>query len=253
MLDLSRKTCLIWDLSGSYTFIAERMIEAFGNVKYHSQWEGGFSRVSDFLPGVGLADIERVLDPFEHLDDVDLVIFPDVGLDGLQMWLRSQGILVWGSANAGELERNRFLLKDRLQDKGMDVADYEIIEGLPDLRKYLADPAHAGEWVKVSYFRGDTETHKCIAGFASEGWADDLATKLGPFQHLMTFMVEKPIEGEAVEIGVDTLAVDGQIPLSLMFGYENKDAGYLGCCDAVLPERLITCTGQFLPILSDYE
>jgi len=69
----------------------------------------------------------------------------------------------------------------------------------------------------------------------------------------MTFMVEKPIEGDAVEIGVDSFAVDGEAPNSVMFGYENKDAGYLGCCGGILPERLNICTGKFLPILSDYE
>jgi hypothetical protein len=252
-LSLSNKTCMVWDLSGSYAFIAETMVGAFGQVFYHSQWESGFSRVSDFIPGVGLEGIDRVVDPFEHLDSVDLVIFPDVGLDGLQQWLRSQGILVWGSAAAGVLERDRFLLKDQLEAHRMDVADYEVIEGLADLRKYLADPAHAGEWVKISYFRGVTETHKHFAGFASQGWTDDIAIKLGPFQQVMRFLVEKPIEGKAVESGLDIYGVNGKIPQSIMWGYENKDAGYLGCCGARLPSRLEVCTAKFLPILVDYD
>lgn len=253
MINLSNKAALVYDLSGSYTFIAEQLVNDFGRVFYHSIWESGFSQVQDFLPGVGIEGVERVVDPFDYLDKSDLIIFPDVGLDGLQQFLRERGFLVWGSARAGELERNRCLLKEKLESEGMDVADYEIIKGLPALRKYLADPKNANQWVKVCYFRGLTETHEHVAGFASEGWCDDVAVKLGPFQRDMIFLVERAIEGDAVEPGVDIYAVEGEIPQECMWGYENKDCGLFGFCGGPLPKRLAAATEKFLPVLREYD
>src|SRR5208337_4770776 len=55
---------------------------------------------------------------------------------------------------------------------------------------------------------------------------DDLASRLGPRQSSTIFIVEDPIEG--VEIGYDGACIDGGFPALARFGYEAKDAGYVG-------------------------
>lgn len=250
MIDLSNKSVLIYDLSGLYTHIAEAIVPAFGSVKYASQWETGFSNVDDFLPGYGLEGIERVKDPFEHIEKVDLVIFPDVGMGGLQEYLRRQGIPVWGSGAAGKLERDRVFLKEKLTELGMDVADYEVITGLTALREYLKKRDDV--WIKISYFRGLSETFHHEDDFLTEGWLDEKAIALGPFKETMQFMVEQPIAGHAVESGIDSYAVLGQHPRQIMWGYEKKDAGYLGTV-ADLPDRIRATTEAFAPALEEFE
>jgi translation initiation factor IF-3 len=247
--DLSTKTALVYDLSGSYTHIAETIAPDFARTLYHCQWETGFSHVQDYMPGVGLEGVERVFDPADHYKDVDLVIFPDVGLGGLQKYLRSQGLAIWGSARHERFERDRIRLKQVLQGLDLDVADYQVITGLKALREYLAENEKL--WIKISYFRGITETHEHKSSFASQGWLDDLSVKLGPMQESIDFLVEEPIEGDAVEVGIDRYAIDAQVPLTGLWGYEDKDHGYIGTTGKT-PDRLNSVTQRFASILDGY-
>lgn len=249
MIDLTNKTVLVYDLSGAFTHIAESIVPDFGRVLYSSQWETGFSNIEDFLPGVGLEGIERVTDPFEHFQDCDLIIFPDVGMDGLQEYLRDQGLAVWGSGSAGRLERDRVYLKQRIEEQGMDVANYEVIRGLTALREYLAE--NEDVYVKISYFRGLAETFHHVEGFLSRRWLDELALKLGLYADQIIFLVEQAIEGDAVEVGIDSYAVNGVFPSRVMWGYECKDAGYIGTT-ADLPGRLRRNMLAFEPVLREF-
>jgi hypothetical protein len=249
MADLSKKSALVLDLSGSFSFVAEALAEEMSRVFYTSVWETGFPDLRDFFPGMGLDNIIRIKDPFEYLDRIDLAVFPDVGLDHMQEYLRRQGIAVWGSGAHGRLERDRVFLKQTLAGLGMDVAKYTVIHGLAALRLYLAE--HKDLWVKISWFRGLSETHHHISGFASEGWCDDLSVKLGPYQHVMEFLVEEPIEGDAVEVGIDSHVIDGELPATLFWGYEQKDSAFLGTI-ADASDRLTNVSKNLLPALVDY-
>lgn len=250
MDDLTNKTALVYDLSGTYTFIAEALVNDFGRVLYHVEWESGFPQPLDRTPGEGLEGVERIADPFDYLDQVDLVIFPDVGKAGLQEWLRRQGIPVWGSGLHGNLERDRLALKRELMGLGMDVPEYEVYHGLTALEEYLQNAPPC--WIKVSFFRGLTETHHFRGDlFLSQGWLDDITTKLGPYREEVDFIVEMPIEGDAVEVGIDAHAINGILPRRMMWGYEQKDEGYIGTTLA-LPPRLSVVSQQFMPALAGY-
>lgn len=250
--DLAHRTALVFDLSGSFTFIAEAIRGAFGRVLYASQWETGFSLVRDYLPGVGLDGIERIADPFKVFDECDLVIFPDVGMDGLQEYLRARGMPVWGSGQYGRLERDRIALKEALVALEMDVADYEVITGITALRKRLEEQPDL--WIKISYFRGITETkhHKDID--LTEEWLTQKAAILGPYAESMVFLVEEPIDegdGPVVEVGIDIYAVNGQLPEGALWGYEAKDKAYLGTT-GILPARLGDTVNQFMQAMPEY-
>ena len=95
----------------------------------------------------------------------------------------------------------------------------------------------------MSWWRGDFETYHHLNYLATQAWLDDLANRLRPFGNIADFIIEEPIAGDAVEIGVDGFCVDGEILHPTLFGYEVKDAGYIGSV-AELPKRLSDISGR---------
>jgi hypothetical protein len=76
---------------------------------------------------------------------------------------------------------------------------------------------------------------------------------LGPYSKIAHFIVEEPIEDElAVEVGYDAFAVNGELPEQSFWGYEVKDAAYIGTSNPV-PDRLLRPTTDFANILKQYE
>ena len=251
-MDVSRKTCMFFDPSGDYVHLAEAVVPEFHQVKFFSIWEKAFSISKDFLPGIGLDGIERVKDFFDELDSTDLVVCPDVGNYGLQEWLRKQGMPVCGSGKAGVLEQDRALLKRECMKMGIDVAHGTIVKGIDALRKILSTDDEL--YVKLSYFRGDMETFGHKNALSSRAWLDDLALKMGPYGQIAEFLVETPIGGDdddCVEIGIDTFCADGEVPDTIAFGYEAKDAAYIGTT-SILPSRMRVVLEKLRPILQFY-
>ena len=223
-MDFSKLTALVID-QGLYVHIATRLAESFGRVLYHCNgWRSAFPVSERFNVGAGLDGIERVANPWEHVDAADLVVFPDTYFAGEQEFLRRLGKRVWGSGDAEMLELHRDELKRVMREAGLPVGPYEVIKGIDALRDYLKD--NPGVYVKGNVFRGDVET------FCNRNWVvtqpllDDLASRLGPRQSSTIFIVEDPIEG--VEVGYDGACIDGGFPALACFGYEAKDAGYVG-------------------------
>lgn len=250
MLNAVNKHLLVFDLSGSYTFMAERFAQDFGSVKYFSAWQSGFSCSKDFLPGVGLSDVERVQDLFEVIDKIDMCFFCDVGAGDLQEYLRRQGIPVFGCGAAQVLETDRLHLKHELETAGLPTAKYRVVHGIDELRRVLQKEKNL--YIKFSYFRGDMETFHHRNWFASETWLDNFALNLGPYGKIATFLIEEPIEGDAVEVGYDGYAVDGVLPENIMWGYEVKDAAFIATTDP-LPGRLQNNAAAWSEILQEYK
>lgn len=230
--------------------MAERFAQDFGQVFYHSLWQSGFSCSKDFLPGIGLDNIERVQDFFEIIDKIDMVFFCDVGYGDLQEYLRKQGIPVFGCGRAQVLEIDRRHLKQELKEAGLPTAESRLIRGIDELRKILQKEKDL--YVKFSYFRGDMETFHHKDWFASEIWLDNFSLQIGPYGKLATFLIEEPIEGEAVEVGYDSYAVDGVFPENIMWGYEIKDAAFVASTNP-LPERLRQNSEAWSEILQSYQ
>lgn len=235
--DLSRKTVAFFDLSGSYTHLAEAVAPAFGRCLYYVPWQTAFPSIREFAPGLGLPGIERVVDFESHLDEVDLVVFPDVGMGGLQEYLRTQGIAVLGSGRAGLLERDRWLLRERLIQVGIEVAPAEYIVGLDALRLELSQRGEA--YIKTCVFRGDIETmhQKTFDTFRTE--IDHYVGELGPLAQMMGFLVESPVDDEeCAEVGFDDHFGNANYAGPTLWGYECKDAGFAAFATDSLPPRL---------------
>lgn len=250
-MDVSRKTVLFWDASASYTHVAESVVDQFAAVLYFVPWEKGFSVARDFLPGMGLPGIERVPDFFDALRRVDLVVFTDVGQPGLQEFLRAQGMPVFGSARASILERDRWKLKQTLADAGIDYSDGFLVRGLEQLRRLLQSQEDL--WIKFSYFRGDVETYHHRTYPQSQGKLAQWQLALGPYSEVAEFIVEPPIQsGLCVEVGCDPPWIcDGIFPRRYLWGYEDKDAGYIGTTLG-LPNRMGEVVNRLSGVLSKY-
>jgi hypothetical protein len=250
-LDVSRKTVLFWDASASYTHVAESVVEEFAEVLYFVPWEKGFSVAKDFIPGMGLPGIERVADFFDALPRADLVVFTDVGQPGLQEFLRKQGMPVFGSARASVLERERWRLKQALANAGIDYSDGFLIRGLEKLRTLLQRQNDL--YVKFSYFRGDVETYHHRTYAQSQKKLAEWQLALGPYGEVADFIVEPPILSDlCVEVGVDPPWIsDGIFPRHYLWGYEDKDAGYMGTTLGV-PDRMRGVVAKLSGVLAQY-
>lgn len=258
-MSLGSKTVLFYDASGSYSHMAEVVVPDVGRCLYYVPYETGFPTPVGFLPGYGVDGIERVgvgqeLEDFwDAIEVADLVVFTDVGNGGLQEYLRSQGIPVFGSGRAGRLEQDRLYLKSVARKLGIDVADYFSLRGLDALRDFvMGDPPADECYIKLSYWRGLTETFHHTDPFITRSWLDELSLHAGPYAQEIEFLIEKPIDDEpCIEVGIDTYCANGLFPETIMWGYEaDKDNCYVGRTGA-LPQRLLQLSERLSPHLAD--
>lgn len=223
MVDLSKKTALVVD-SGLYTHVAEKLAQSFGKTLYFAEWRGQFPTSKWARIGEGLDGIERVKSLWDNVDRADVVIFLDIYASDIQRHLRSAGHRVWGNGDAEQLELNRWWVKNFLKMTDAAVNEFEQIQGIDDLIRHVKNKKDL--WIKGGPYRGDFESFHYENLWLSKPWFDELRHTLGPTQNTYDFLVESPIPG--VEVGFDGFSVDGEFPSVAAFGYEAKDAGYLG-------------------------
>src|SRR5437870_13623972 len=115
MKDVSQVTALVID-SGLFLPWCWRLAKEFKRVVFAPHWRGPYARSKKLIIGAGFEEFEQTLEPFELLrkKEIDLVVTPDVQEGDIAEFLRATGVPVWGSGAAGELETNRFKLKQAL-------------------------------------------------------------------------------------------------------------------------------------------
>jgi hypothetical protein len=225
MTDLSKRTAMIVD-NGLFLEIAIRLAKEFGRVLYFAPWTNGYPKSNALMIGKGIDNIERVEEPWSHMDDVDVWVFPDVYEGAMQDYLVSQGHNVWGCRSGGaNLELDRVKSKQISTKLGIDIGPYKRIVGLDALRRHLK--ANDDQYVKISATRGDMETFHSPRYAEVEPRLDELEHNLGAKKKLMEFVVEEAIN-DAIEIGYDGFTIDGQFARGAIVGVEVKDKAYIG-------------------------
>lgn len=245
------KIALVVD-QGLYVHVGEKLAEDFGHVLYYCDWRSAFPYSGRAHIGLGLKDITTVRNPWDHIDDADLIVFPDCYYSSEQEFLRKRlGKRVWGGGSADALELYREDLKQVLTSVGLPVSPYEVIVGVTALREYLVK--NDDVFVKASLFRGDCETFKSPSYMVSRGHIDEMAAHLGPRQDTIRFLVEKKIDGP--ELGYDGPCILGKFPSIAAWGYEDKDSWYLGqiCAYSAIPEALRTVNDKLAPVLEELD
>lgn len=250
MKPTSEVTACIID-KGLFLPVALKLAEQFKKVYYFSPWDDCAPKMERGLIGDGFPNIERVEDIWSIKAKCDVFCFFDVGFSGLQRELLSQGFPVWGHHGADELETQRGLFLDTLNEVGMLVPKFEKVMGITALREHLRD--QEDKWIKVSTWRGDWETLHWRDWEHDESTLDGYAYRFGPVKELVTFYVFDAIETD-IEDGIDTYCIDGQFPETVMHGLENKDKSYLCSVQPMrdIDERVRIVPEKFGPVLGDY-
>lgn len=237
---------------GLFATWAQKLTEYFGRVLYYCPFKSAFPRSNQYVIGTGLDGVERIVNFWDHLDEVDLFVFPDVYDGDLQEHLRSLGFPVWGSAKGEELELMRWQTKLFLKkDLHLPVQPVERIIGTEALRESLQEADN--KYVKISLLRGDFETFHHETYELSEPILDDIEARLGPYKFSKEFIVEDAID-DAVEVGFDGFTIDGRYPDPSFFGYEIKDVAFVGTVRpyALLPQPLREVNEKLSPVFASY-
>jgi hypothetical protein len=245
------KTVLVY-CQPLFVSLAERLARDFGKVYLHVPFSGSFPTMNHGRVGEGLPGVELVDDIFgKHFDKVDLFVFPDLYNAPLQIHLETMGKRVWGARNAEELEIYRELCKEKMEEMGLPVQPWKIIKGVDKLREHLK--AHKDQHVKIDRWRGVTETFFAPDYEAVEMKIDAIQNNIGAFKDTLEFIVEDNLP-DRVEVGIDTICIDGQYPINTLFGIEAKDCGYIGQMVKwnEIPEPLRRWNEKFAPLFAQY-
>lgn len=247
--NLKNKTVLVVD-NGFFLCLAERLPEFFGRVMYFSPWISALPDIERADIGKGIEGVERVLSLYDHIDDVDLFVFPDLYYADYQEHLRKLGKRVWGNGRAEWMELDRWKMRQHMMKSKMPVPKTRPVKGLDKLKEILQKEKDL--FVKPSMFRGVSETWHHEEWFLSEPIIEELEHKLGVRKSDVDFIVENNL-GEAVEIGYDGYVVDGKYPSHSFFGYEVKDCGYIGrfAAQSELPRQIQYVNHRLAPVFAE--
>lgn len=250
MKDSSQITACVVD-HGQYVSVALTLARHYDRVFYCVHAERGCPKIEEGILGDGFAEITKVKSVWDVKNVCDVFVFPDIGFEGEQAELRSQGKAVWGSGDYSEYESNRGLFLRSLKQAGLPVPDYEVVQGITNLRLFLREKED--KYIKVSRWRGDVETTHWRDWRQDNGVLDQWAVTFGPAKEYVTFYVLEPID-TANENGIDTYIVDGRMPSVVLHGSENKDKSFIGTMQKyhTLPEEMRQVADAYMQVLHGY-
>jgi hypothetical protein len=226
MTNLKEKVCMVVT-HGLFVSQAERLARDFKKVYLVVSWNShSFPTVNHWAPGMGLPNVEKVKSIWgPHLEECDLIVFPDIYFSDEQIRLEKMGYRVWGGRNGEEMECYRETCKEVMEGLGLPVQPWTLVKGITALREYLK--GHENQHVKLDMWRGTFETFKAETYAAVETQLDKIALKLGGMKEETEFVVEQDLP-DCVEVGLDTFCIDGHYPSQTIVGIEVKDLGYVG-------------------------
>ena len=250
MKDLSDVVAMVVDHGSSVNF-ARMLGRAYRKVYYYTPNLDEYPEMKQSCVGLGYPEIEVVHDFYhDNYDDVDLLCYPDVGFGREQVRHEAEGKIIWGSKMGERLEQDRIFAKELFKKLGFAVGPYEVVTGIPDLRKYLKE--HKDQWVKISKWRGDFESFFSPNYKTVELDIDEREHNLGELKHITEFIVEDDLP-DMVEVGSDTYFAGGRYPETAMAGIEIKDKMYAGLMKptADLAEQIRGLNEALIPFFTE--
>src|SRR6185312_8945353 len=182
MMNLKNKKCLVMGY-GSDISLAIRLgrEDGFGTVYYHTvNIHNGFPTHKPYDIGRNVEGITKIDEWASVIGEVDIVCFFDVYEPALQEYFVSIGKAVVGSKFAGELEYDRVLLKQKIEQLGLPINDYWVAKGIDELDSVLKQETDV--YVKSSH-RGYGETWKSTNYLLSKGELNRMRTNLGAYEN----------------------------------------------------------------------
>lgn len=249
-VDLSDKTVCILDF-GSQIAIAQRLSRDFGRTLY---WNpsviNGYEGHEAKDIGRGVPGIIKVKDWEDYREEIDLYVFTDIYLNGLQESLRREGKAVFGSGKCAELEKDRAAFKELLSSLELPVNEYDTATGVYELIEKLK--VVEDRYIKSS-LRGDMESFHHTNYTLSRMELKRMSHDMGVYDKREKYIIESPIEAIA-EIGYDGFCVDGSYPEVTCNGLEIKDVGYVGRMVRYnqLPKQIKESLDKLGPVFMNY-
>ncbi|MHB8410156.1 MAG: hypothetical protein ACYDHY_19110 [Acidiferrobacterales bacterium] len=237
------KKVLVID-NGGYTYVAPYLQKCGFEVSYYNRWESAFPTVAAQKIGVGIPSVEKVLDWEDEYEGADLIYFTDIYFRGTANHLKKLGKKVWGSGNMETQERDRGLFIETLKEAGLFVPITKEVAGIDKLKNELKGMKDV--WIKVSEYRGISETWKFIDKRFSEDCIRELEIALGIFKNEIPIYVQVPFGN--LEYGCDLIVSNGKISPNCPIGFEFKDKSYIQKFDEFtnLPKELQECHTKYL-------
>ena len=225
-VDLSTKTCIVFDRGGLYSYRAQDLGKEYGKVFYYIPDALSFPESPKYRMGTGLPEIERINDKkfWKELKKADIIIFPDTYDGSFQNYLREEGHTVLGSGLCEKLEIDKAYFLDALTRVGLPVTKTKLVSGIDDLMAQI--DGKNKKWLKGLY-RGDFETRSAEDIDQLKNWLDhELVPRLGEGSKTIKILVQDHIKSDA-EAGYDGLMIDGECLDDCLIGYEVKDEAYV--------------------------
>jgi len=248
----SEVTCLVYD-NGLFLSQAIKLAETYKKVYYYCPHESAFPTMNLSYIGYGYDEIEIVHSVFgSHMDEADLVYFPDVYAGELQEHLVNKlGKAVWGARLGDCMELSRDGMKSIMEALDLPVGKWWKIKGMDNLRAFLKD--NNDVYVKINKWRGCMETFHSYNYDYIEPKLDELEYKLGPLKYVIEFIVEANLK-DKVEWGSDGWVIDGEYPSKQISGIEVKDKAYCGVFKDVkdIPAPLLEFNNRMKPVYKAY-
>jgi hypothetical protein len=232
-VNLKEKSILVLD-HGLFFEVALKLADYYGKVYYFSPYQSAYPEMDlavigtewkngKQLPTFDGKNVERIENPYDYLDEIDIAYSTDVYYGSFIEMLEKAGIPCVGAGKGECLELDRYNTAKEMKALGMDVANTVRLVGMDALRKYLQE--NDNKWVKISRYRAEFETFHHNEYYLSEPLLDKLQMQLGALKNIVEFIVVDNIDA-VVEEGVDTYTVNGKYPEILSMGTEIKDVAY---------------------------
>jgi len=165
--NLRSKSCLIAD-NGLFVELAPRLARDFGEVKLFVPWISGYPKAAPAFVGTGIDKVERVESFWDHVQDADLVVFPDLYFANLARIVKDRlNKPVWSHFGAEALELDRWGTRRLQRDLGIGAPPTKHFIGVDALSAYLQTVED--KWIKISCYRGDCFDEKTEI-FTESGW-----------------------------------------------------------------------------------
>lgn len=248
-VNLKTKSCLVAD-HGLFMELAPRLAREFGEVKLWTPWMSGYPKAAPAFVGMGLQEVQRVETFWDHVQDSDLIVFPDLYMADMARVCRGRfNKPVWSHFGAENLELDRWGTRKLQRDLGIGAPRTKHFIGVEELASYLRNVED--KWVKISTFRGDGETFHHETWHTTEIYLDHFRNRVGALADSYEFIVEDNVDG--IEVGYDGWTVKGEWPEAAYWGFEVKDRAYIGKFTPYteLPKPIRDINDRVSPILKE--
>lgn len=230
---------LLIDTGGMHASTAKALADQGNEVFYYIPYFSPYARFKDFASGLGLPGVTKVLDFGNYLDEVDLILFPDVGMGDFAQYLRDKGYPVFGAGKAEEMEQDRGLSSQMMDQFGIAHPEMTVVKGIDEALQFLFKKQETNQladgnyFVKFNVFRGSIDSFPADTLEQTEEMFAKVRSEFGPYANEIPIIINKKSEG--TETGADLFFNGTDFIKPVLWGFESS-SNYVGYVDSDIPD-----------------